>query len=264
MISLPGGAGYTTSTDNCDPDPTETFTDATIPGNCADNYKIERTWKATDRCGNVSTTCKQTITIEDTTPPVLVGCPDDITVECDAIPVNPIVTATDNCDLDVDVTIISGISNVICPDGYSIEIVWTATDNCGNAASCGQVVTVQDTSPPVFDNKPVNVTVECDAVPAAEVVTAHDNCDADVEVTYNEVRTDGNCPDSYTLTRTWIAIDNCDNATTHTQKVTVQDTTPPVFDNKPADITAECDNVPDIPVVTAHDNCDLDVDIFFY
>ncbi|MBK7342540.1 MAG: hypothetical protein IPJ06_05195 [Saprospiraceae bacterium] len=26
----PGGAGYATSTDNCDPDPTETFTDATL------------------------------------------------------------------------------------------------------------------------------------------------------------------------------------------------------------------------------------------
>ncbi|MBK7342552.1 MAG: hypothetical protein IPJ06_05255 [Saprospiraceae bacterium] len=65
-----------------------------------------------------------------------------------------------------------------------------------------QKVSVEDTTPPVFDNKPVDITVECDAVPVAEVVTARDNCDLDVDVTYNEIKTDGNCPDSYTLTRT--------------------------------------------------------------
>ncbi|MBK7342553.1 MAG: hypothetical protein IPJ06_05260 [Saprospiraceae bacterium] len=97
----------------------------------------------------------------------------------------------------------------------------------------------------------MDITVECDAVPVAEVVTAQDNCDLDVDVTYNEIKTDGSCPDSYTLTRTWIAIDNCGNATTHVQKVTVEDTTPPVFDNKPVDITVECDAVPVAEVVTA-------------
>ncbi|MBK7342547.1 MAG: hypothetical protein IPJ06_05230 [Saprospiraceae bacterium] len=52
----------------------------------------------------------------------------------------------------------------------------------------------------------MDITVECDAVPVAEVVTAHDNCDLDVDVTYNEVKTDGSCPDYYTLTRTGLRL----------------------------------------------------------
>ncbi len=259
----PDGAGYATSTDNCDPDPTETFTDAIVDGNCPDNYSIERTWKATDRCGNTSTTCKQIITIEDTTPPVFDNKPVDITVECDAVPTPETVTAHDNCDLDVEVTFNQVRTDGPCPDTYVLTRTWIAIDNCENATTHSQKVTVQDTTPPEFDNKPVDLTVECDVVPVPEVVTAHDNCDLDVQVTFNEIRTDGSCPDSYTLTRTWIAIDNCDNATTHTQKITVEDTTPPVFDNKPVDLTVECDAVPVAEVVTAHDNCDLDVQVTF-
>ncbi|MBK7342537.1 MAG: hypothetical protein IPJ06_05180 [Saprospiraceae bacterium] len=97
----PNGAGYATSTDNCDPDPTETYTDATLDGNCPDNYKIERTWKATDRCGNISTTCLQTITIEDTTPPVV---PAHL-ISPSSVPMTSpngagYATSTDNCDPD--------------------------------------------------------------------------------------------------------------------------------------------------------------------
>ncbi|MBK7342561.1 MAG: hypothetical protein IPJ06_05300 [Saprospiraceae bacterium] len=78
-------------------------------------------------------------------------------------------------------------------------------------------VNVVDTTPPVFDNKPADITVECDAVPQPPVVTAHDNCDLDVQVTYNQVRTDGSCPDYYTDSYR-IALDNCGNGTTHVQK----------------------------------------------
>ncbi|MBK7342557.1 MAG: hypothetical protein IPJ06_05280 [Saprospiraceae bacterium] len=231
-------------------------------GNCPDSYTLTRTWIAIDNCGN-ATTHVQKVTVEDTTPPVFDNKPADITVECDAVPVAEVVTATDNCDLDVDVTYNEIKTDGNCPDSYTLTRTWIAIDNCGNATTHVQKVTVEDTTPPVFDNKPADITVECDAVPQPLVVTAHDNCDLDVDVTYNEVKTDGSCPDYYTLTRTWIAIDNCGNAATHVQKVTVEDTTPPVFDNKPADITVECDAVPAAEVVTATDNCDLDVDVTY-
>jgi hypothetical protein len=56
-----------------------------------------------------------------------------------------------------------------------------------------QVISVEDTTAPVWDQvMPVDITVECDGVPAAPaVVTASDNCDADVLVEFTEVRTDG-------------------------------------------------------------------------
>ena len=66
----PTGTGSATATDNCDSDPTVTFSDATTPGSCAGNYIIERTWTAEDECGNISTAI-QTISVEDNTPPTI-------------------------------------------------------------------------------------------------------------------------------------------------------------------------------------------------
>ena len=52
-------------------------------------------------------------------------------------------------------------------------------------------------------------------------MTATDNCDLDVAIGYTETRTDGSCPDNYTLTRVWTATDNCGNVATATQVITV-------------------------------------------
>jgi len=91
--------------------------------------------------------------------------------------------------------------------------------------------------------------------------TATDNCDDNVQIDYDEVRTNGPCSDSYTLTRTWTATDDCGNQTVETQTITVLDTTPPVLIGVPDDVTAECDSVPQPPTVTASDNCDDDVPV---
>ena len=74
-------------------------------------------------------------------------------------------------------------------------------------------------------------SLECNAVPTPAVVTATDNCDTQVSVTYNEVKTPGLCLDAYTLTRTWTATDNCGNTAKCTQIITVQDTKAPVLVN---------------------------------
>ncbi|MCO6486349.1 MAG: hypothetical protein J5I41_11305, partial [Saprospiraceae bacterium] len=146
-----------------------------------------------------------------------------------------------------------------CEDAYTLTRTWTATDPCGNATTHTQVITVEDTTPPVWDQPmPGNVTVECDQVPAPpSPVTASDNCDDDVEVVFAESRTDGSCPHRYTLTRTWTATDNCDNAITHTQVITVDDTTDPVWDQNPLpqDLTISCSQIPPAETLTATDNC---------
>ena len=78
----------------------------------------------------------------------------------------------------------------------------------------------------------------------ATTVTATDNCDDNVTITYAEVRTDGACPDSYTLTRTWTATDDCANAASASQVITVLDGTAPVIAGVPAAETVECSAVP--------------------
>jgi large repetitive protein len=233
-----------------------------------DTYTLTRTWTATDNCGN-SITHVQVITVEDTTAPVWDQVmPVDVTVECNEVPVAPaIVTASDNCDSDVLVEFIEVRTDGSCPDTYNLTRTWTATDNCGNSITHVQVIFVEDTTAPVWDQvMPVDITVECDGVPAAPaVVTASDNCDSDVTVVFSEVRTDGACPDTYTLTRTWTATDNCGNSITHVQVISVEDTTAPVWDQvMPADITVECDALPAAPaMVTASDNCDSNVLVEF-
>ena len=263
-----------TATDNCDSDVDITYSEVRTDGSCPDTYTLTRTWTATDNCGNASTQ-SQTITVEDTTAPTLSGVPADVTVQCDAVPAAAVigteVTATDNCDSDVDITYSEVRTDGSCPDTYTLARTWTATDNCGNASTQGQTITVEDTTAPALSGVPADVTVQCDAVPAAAVigteVTATDNCDSDVDITYSEVRTDGSCPDTYTLTRTWTATDNCGNASTQSQTITVEDTTAPALSGVPADVTVQCDAVPAAAVigteVTATDNCDSDVDITY-
>ena len=75
---------------------------------------------------------------------------------------------------------------------------------------------------------PANVTVECDAVPSPATPSATDNCDLTPAISFAEVRTDGVCLDTYTLTRTWTATDNCGNSQRANQTLSVRDTTPPV------------------------------------
>ena len=110
----PNDTGFAAVTDECDLNPAVTFSDVTIPGECSQEFTIERTWTATDYCENTSS-CVQTIEVVDTTPPVISSVSASpeilwppnhkmrlITVEA---------VAVDNCDPEPDCKIISVISN---------------------------------------------------------------------------------------------------------------------------------------------------------
>ncbi|MBC8883013.1 hypothetical protein H9X57_05240 [Flavobacterium piscinae] len=76
------------------------------------------------------------------------------------------------------------------------------------------------------------------------ILTATDNC-GDAIVTFTESTEQGQCANAYVVTRTWTATDECGNETTHTQIITVQDTTAPAFvEELPANVSVECSAVP--------------------
>jgi hypothetical protein len=127
------------ASDNCDDNLDITSSDGPLVGGACGGT-ITRTWTATDDCGN-SDSCDQIITVDDTTDPVIT-CPDDITV-CEGTTVTfPPATATDNCDETPSVVQTMGLpSGSIFPVGQS-TIEFTATDDCGNDASCSFSVTV--------------------------------------------------------------------------------------------------------------------------
>ncbi len=187
----------------------------------------------------------------------------DVTVECEAVPAISTPTATDNCDADITITFNEIRTDGSCPDTYTLTRSWTATDDCGNSKTETQVITVSDNTQPVLAGVPADVTVECEAVPAISTPTATDNCDSDVSITFNEIRTDDSCPDTYTLTRNWTATDDCGNSKTETQVITVSDNTQPVLTGVPVDITVHCDEIPTASNPTSTDNCDADVEIIF-
>jgi hypothetical protein len=93
-----------------------------------------------------------------------------------------------------------------------------------------QTITVSDTTAPTLE-APRDVTAECPNVPAVASPNATDNCDDAPPVVFVDGgRADRGCPGRYALYRGWKATDSCGNeATTATQVVNIQDTTPPFF-----------------------------------
>lgn len=253
--------------DNCDANPTRTFSELRTDGNCGDNFTLTRTWTYVDECGNDSS-YSQILTLVDTVAPIFLNVPVDVTLECDGTPVDLAPDAVDNCDTTVMVTFMEDDMQG-CIGNTTITRTWMATDRCGNSSTITQQITFMDSTPPVLSGVPADATVECDAVPGAATVTAMDACDPMVQVVAGEMRVDGPCLDSYTLTRTWSATDDCGNMIDTMQVLTVVDTTAPTFDTNPQDVTLSCTDDTDpsagglLSPPTASDNCDLQVAVTF-
>ncbi|WP_233259742.1 gliding motility-associated C-terminal domain-containing protein [Chitinophaga sp. S165] len=229
---------------------------------CADNYQIIRTWTATDLCGN-KTVLTQTITVQDTIKPRFsMSLPPAITVDCDKVPTVATITATDNCTVSVAVKVSEKkeFLSTVCTSNYRLTRTWTAIDNCGNTATMQQVITVQDTTRPVFVvMPPADTTVSCDAIPTPPTnLSARDNCST-VKISYTQTRETipGACASNYRLIRIWTAKDQCNNTNIIRQVITVTDTTKPVIDPAPANVTLNCgEAVPAAATLYARDNCD--------
>ena len=91
-----------------------------------------------------------------------------------------------------------------------------------NTTTCTQIITVHDTTAPVFTAPLPDAVVnaDCNTIPDAATLTATDNCGSAV-VTYTETHVDGECSSKYSLVRNWIATDNCGNQSTFIQTVNV-------------------------------------------
>jgi len=151
---------------------------------CGTEYT--RVWTATDACGNF-TNATTTIVVYDNVAPTFNGSVSNVTVECASeIPAFVELTATDACGTVTVTRTEEVLSNDDCGNQV-IEVNYAAVDNCGNAAYTSYTITVIDETAPVLSSTPANLVLACDqAIPAAEVVTALDNCNGEVEVMYTE------------------------------------------------------------------------------
>src|SRR5690606_29745215 len=110
-------------------------------------------------------------------------------------------------------TVISGATDASYTPGVLSQTTYfrrTTVSNlngveCQSTPTTVVTITVQDTTAPVFvETLPANITVGCDAIPAAEVLTATDNLGS-VVVTFTETIIPGSCAGNYYITRTWNA-----------------------------------------------------------
>ncbi|MBK6937492.1 MAG: HYR domain-containing protein [Chitinophagaceae bacterium] len=240
-VPVPNIAAVTGVSDNCGGTVTVTHVSDVISNQtCANRYTITRTYRATDVCGNF-TQCTQIITVNDQTPPVIT-CPAPVTVSCaSAVPAVNIasVTATDNCAGVVTITHVSDvITNQTCANRYTITRTYRATDVCGNAAECAQIITVNDQTAPVI-TCPSNITAttpigSCTAI-VNYTVTATDNCAG--AVTIVSTPASGTAFPIGVTTVTSTATDACGNRSTCTFTVTVLDGQLPVISAQPANRT---------------------------
>ncbi|WP_347926291.1 gliding motility-associated C-terminal domain-containing protein [Pontimicrobium sp. SW4] len=116
-----------------------TFVDTTTPGACDGDYTITRTWTAVDECGNTSN-ASQTITVEDTTAPTLIGTYNtELSITCELPPEPPNLEFTDNCSSDLEVIFYEDIVSI---DFTNFDIIrtWEVYDDCANMNTYTQVI----------------------------------------------------------------------------------------------------------------------------
>ncbi|MCH8990736.1 MAG: HYR domain-containing protein, partial [Acidobacteria bacterium] len=203
-------------------------TDITVPGSCAQELTLVRTWTATDADGNRDS-CVQMISVIDTTAPEIT-CPLPITVACASdVPAadTAIVSRSDHCDPNPRVTHVGDVTDS-AGNPVTIARTYGVTDACGNSSECLQIITIQDVAPPVAQC-PADVTVAADAGECTAVVEfaaiVSDNCSgASIACTPPS----GSAFPMGTTQVLCVAADAAGNTDTCAFNVTVQDDQPPV------------------------------------
>ena len=167
-----------------DPDTGDTITVAQDPPGPYALGDTSVTLTVTDSHG-ASSTCIATVTVNDTTAPVISGCPANITVQtgpgrttCNQVASWTPPTASDNC------TLASFTSNYHSSDTFPkgmTTVTYTASDGAipPNTSTCSFTVTVEDNTLPVITcpaSKVVNAACPTGATVTYTAPTATDNC----------------------------------------------------------------------------------------
>jgi len=182
----------------------------------------------------------QSVEINDVEDPVITSCPADVSLACTAS-TDPgdtgAATATDNCDPAPAITFedVSTEGTEGCSmSTFEILRTWTATDACGNTATCVQSIAVSDTEAPViscptdqmltcFESVPAPFTNAADFIAAGGTIA--DNCTSDLDdftvIAQNDDNGGDNCPgNAREVVRTYFIADACGNTSTCTQTFT--------------------------------------------
>lgn len=251
--------GSPTTNDNCAVD-TVFFTDVDNTNMC-NVGTIVRTFTVVDNAGYTAS-CSQTIKTVDTTPSQFFFPPDTI-VGCDR-PLDSLEVGEPMVIRDCEMFGLNVKDEIFpIPCGLKIYRTYTYLEWCtGYDTSYTQFIKVLDTNPPVWDD-PVG-SQDMVFLCGSDVVkppppTATDYCSPDSVYIVSDVTVPGACPNQFTRTLVFEAIDTCGNVSVpFVQQIIVNDTVPPhalpmpnigpfaCYANRPApninDVLGEADN----------------------
>jgi len=218
-----------------------------VQGSCAGAMTFFRIWTARDPFdSSLVSHCTQKISFKDEIKPVFTSCPANLTLapgtNCQASGnwISPVVT--DNCGTP---QITSTHQNGSSFNEGITTVVYTATDRCGNSATCSFTVTVTPccTAPPIIQC-PADY-YGCPGTSTATTVTgqataspSQPNCGTPL-VSYNDkIISQGPCSGAIRIERTWIATNNVNNLQSScVQLILLSDLIPPVFTSCPTNMT---------------------------
>ena len=191
------------------------------------SWRMNISFIVADECGNETGTPGTTsFSVTDNIAPVFNALPEDVTVDCDKIPVVPNITATDYCDRMV-VPVYSFSSTQLSDStlcgyyNYTITRNWTVSDKCGNSSSYTQLITVRDTTPPLLISPQPEITLSCqtfDANTDSLFISFKDQCAA-VRTSFVDTLRSSGC--NSLIERTYTLADICSNITSFKQMLIV-------------------------------------------
>jgi hypothetical protein len=224
-------------TDNYDADDIAIVGGDTVDTTTLGTYTM--TYNFTDVNGNEALEVIRTVTVVDTTAPLIViDGGNTMTLEYLETFVEPTVNVTDNLD---DARTITGVGSVDTSTLGTYTLTYNATDIEGNVAlEVILTVIVVDTTPPVIIlNGDVEITIEAGSTYTDLGAVVTDNYDADDVALIGGDTVDTSSLGTYIVTYNY-EDSNGNDAVQVTRIVNITDTTPPVITlNGNAEITIE-------------------------
>lgn len=227
-----------------------------ISNDCGATGSAGVTFTAMDECGEVSTNA--TLTIVDTSPPILIVPATDMVVEADAQGNVPELMqwlvsrggaqASDACSQ------ISWSNNYLmlsneCGLTGSASVIFTATDQCGNSTTTSAVFSIQDHTAPNMIVTAQPITISCDAINLENEIQQWLNnlggaqaSDASGVVDWSNDYSglSEGCGVTGTANVIFTATDQCGNTSTTAATLVVTDTLSPVIEVSAMDTAIIC------------------------
>ena len=189
------------------------------------------------------------VVVADTMPPTFDNIPNDTILSClEIIPPVAMVTASDDCDMSVEVELIQNSTQTVngtCTDiQYNINRIWMATDDSGNMVKDTQFIFIINGMQPSYVT-PRDTMVSCefsDPTFTGDVTSADVIACGTPTVSFADTETslDVDCAENVLIERTWTVSDGC-NTVVSVQMITVIDTMPPTFMPTAGDTIVSCD-----------------------